>query len=145
MDKFEEKYGIEETEKVKTFHRSRRMFCIHQNRLYVAKPNLSYSHAVWFEKEGWISRQKDKLIDKITRGFVDNSGDIYFYTEYDFRINPDIELVFFSHLGGLVGKLNLKLNSKIFGGLIKPQTSGEKWKPRKDYGTIKSQLSNLKK
>jgi len=54
------------------------MFCIYQNRLYVADRNLPYSHLVWFEKEGWMSPDNDDFINKIVRGIVDDIGDIYF-------------------------------------------------------------------
>ena len=53
------------------------MFCIYQNKLFIAESNLPYSHAVWFEKEGWISKEKDELMDEIIRGIIDNSGNIY--------------------------------------------------------------------
>jgi hypothetical protein len=136
MDNFEKKYGFEEDEKVKDFHRSRRMFCIYQNKLVIAKPNLSYSHATWFEKEGWISKEKDELMNDLVRGIINDKGDIYFYTGYDFEINTDIEKIFFSHLKELTKNLNLNPNSKIFGGLIKKE-AGKIWPSIKKYGKIK--------
>jgi len=48
MDFFEKRYGIKTDEKVEAFHRSRRMFCVYKNKLFVAEPNLPYPHAVWF-------------------------------------------------------------------------------------------------
>lgn len=139
MDKFEQKYGIEEDERVKTFHRSRRMFCIYQGKLFIAKPNLPYSHATWFEKEGWMSKGKKELIDEITRGIVDDKGDVYFYTGYDFRINNDTESIFFSHLKELVKKLKLNTNASIYGGLKKLEP-GELWPAIKEYGKIRENI-----
>ena len=139
MDEFEKKYGFKEDEKTMAFHKSRRMFCVYENKLFIAEPNLPYSHAVWFEKEGWISRQKDDLMDSLVRGIVDDKGDIYFYIGYDFEINKETESIFFSHLKELVEKLNLKSNAKIFGGLIK-QEAGKIWPPRKEYDKIKDNL-----
>jgi len=139
MDEFEKKYGFKEDKKIKAFHRSRRIFCIYQNKLFIAEPNLSYSHAVWFEKKGWISRKKDELMDSIIRGIVDSNGDVCFYVGYDFEINKEIESIFFLHLKELVEKLNLKSNAKIFGGLIKEQ-AGKVWTPRKEYGKIEDNL-----
>lgn len=139
MDEFEKKYGFEEDEKTIAFHKSRRMFCIYQNKLFIAEPNLPYSHAVWFEKEGWISRKKDELMDSIIRGIVDNNKDIYFYIGYNFEINKEIEPIFFSHLKEFVEKLNLESNTKIFGGLIK-QEAGKIWPPRKEYGKLEDNL-----
>jgi hypothetical protein len=115
------------------------MFCIYQNKLFIAEPNLEYSHAVWFEKEGWISKENDKLMDKIVRGIIDEFGDIYFYGGYDFNINNKIESIFLNHLKELVKFIKLKSTSKIFGGLIK-QESGSKWPSRKEYGQIKEYL-----
>ncbi len=139
MDEFEKKYGFKENEKTVTFHKNRRMFCIYENKLFIAEPNLPYSHAVWFEKEGWISRKKDDLMDFLVRGIIDTKGDVYFYIGYGFKINQDAESIFFSHLKELVGKLNLKSNSKIFGGLIR-QEAGKTWIPRKEYGKIEDNL-----
>jgi hypothetical protein len=138
MDKFEKKYGIKEDEKIKTFHMSRRMFCIYNDKLFIAKPNLPYSHAVWFLKKGWICEDKDDLMNTIIRGVI-NKGDIYFYIGYDFQINKKIELIFFKHLNELVKKLKIKPKTKIFGGLIKDISKTE-WEPRKDYGEVKSNL-----
>ncbi len=141
MNIFEKKYGIKEDKKVRTFHRSRRMFCIYQNKLFIAEPNLEYSHAVWFEKEGWISKKEDGLMNEIARGIVNSEGDIYFYVGYDFNINNEIESIFFSHLKELVEKLNLKSNAKIFGGLIK-QEVGKIWPPKKEYGKIEDNFKS---
>ena len=135
MDVFEKKYGFKEDKKIREFHLSRRMFCIYQNKLYIAKVNNPDSHAVWFEKEGWISKEKDELMEKIIRGIIDNKGDIYFYIGYDFRINNEVESIFFTHLKELVKKLKLKPNAKMFGGLIRQKTG--KWPPKKEYGKIK--------
>jgi len=131
MKVFEKRYGIKEDETVKSFHKSRRMFCIHKDKLFIAKPNLSYSHAVWFEKEGWMSKEKDELMNEIVRGIVNNEGNVYFYTGYDFQINKEIEFIFFNHLNELVKQLQLKSTAKIFGV----------WPPRKKYGQIKDNLS----
>ena len=139
MDKFEKKYGFREDKKVKDFHRSRRMFCIHKNKLHTAKPNLPYSHATWFEKMGWISKDDDKLMSEIIRGIVDSFGDIYFYVGYDSEVNGKAESVFFSYLSQLAAKLKLKSSTKIFGGLIK-QKPGKIWPPRREYGKLKDNL-----
>ncbi|MFA5023507.1 MAG: hypothetical protein WC523_00925 [Patescibacteria group bacterium] len=139
MDKFEKKYGIEEDEAIKDFHRSRRMFCIINNILYIAEPNLPYSHAIWFEKEGWMTESNDSLMSEATRGVVDDKGDIYFYIGYDFGLDEKTKTIFFSHLKELVNRLNLNLDSQIFGGLIKSDSS-TKWPPIKDFGKIKNNL-----
>ena len=139
MKIFGRRYDSKETEKIKAFHLSRRMFCIYQDELFIAEPNLPYSHTVWFEKKDWISKEKSRLMDKIVRGIVNNKGDIYFYVGYNFEINPQIESLFFSHLEELAKKLNLKPTSKIFGGAIRGE-SGKMWLPKKEYGEIKDNL-----
>jgi hypothetical protein len=120
---------INEMNKVIEFHKKRRMFCIYQNKLFVAQPNIHYSHEEWFKLKGWSST------NSIPRGFVDK--DIYFYVGSDFEINKEIETIFFRHIEELIHKLNLKPNTKIHGGLIKNK-AGEKWKPKKELGNIYS-------
>ncbi|MDD5589598.1 MAG: hypothetical protein PHQ47_00275 [Candidatus Portnoybacteria bacterium] len=139
MDIFEKKYGIKESKKIKDFHRGRRMFCIYDGKLHIAKSNLPYSHAVWFVKEGWMPEDDDKLMDKAARGIIDAKGDIYFYTGYDFKIDSEIDSTFFLYLNDLVRKLKLNINKEIFGGLIRKKP-GEKWPPIKKYGKIKKYL-----
>lgn len=77
MDKFEQKYGFKEDGKVEAFHRSRRMFCFYQGKLYIADADLPYSHATWFETEGWMSKENDALMNQIMRGIVDTNAHIY--------------------------------------------------------------------
>jgi len=139
MNEFEKKYGIKEDEKTIEFHKSRRMFCIYQNKLFIVNSNLPYSHAVWFEKEGWITRENDKLMNSLVRGIVDAEGNIYFYVGYDFEINEEVEKIFFSHLKELFFELKLNPNANIFGGLIKSNSG--KWPSRKNYGKIKDIFS----
>jgi hypothetical protein len=143
MDAFEKKYGFKEDDKVRDFHRSRRLFAIYNDKLYIAEPSLPYSHAAWFEKLGWITKENDALMNQIVRGIMDDKGDIYFYVGYDFNINNEAESVFFPHLKKLAEKLKLNNEAKIFGGLIKGEP-GLQWLPRKKYGTIKDNL-NIKK
>ncbi|HPT08603.1 MAG TPA: hypothetical protein PLE28_02830 [bacterium] len=139
MDKFEKKHGIEEDKATRDLYLNRRMFCIINNVLYTAEPNLPYSHAVWFVKEGWMTDTDDSLINEATRGMVDDKGDVYFYIGYNFDLNEKTEITFFLHLKELVDKLNLNSNSKIFGGLIKSDPN-TKWPPIKDFGKIKDNL-----
>lgn len=111
------------------------MFCIYKDKLFIAEPNLPYSHAIWFEKQGWISKENDDLMNKIIRGIIENNGDISFYIGYDFQINDEIESIFFNYLKELVEKLNLPPNTKLFGGWIKPETENT-WNKRKEYGEV---------
>ncbi len=140
MDKFEKKYGIKENRKVKEFHRGRRMFCIKDGKLYIADPHRSDSHAVWFERMGWMQGKDDAdVMDDIIRGFVDRDGDVYFYIGYDFRVDKKAEKVFFAHLKELVRKLKVRPEGKVGGGLVR-QVPGTKWPPARFYGLIKELL-----
>ena len=139
MNTFNKKYGIEETESVMQFHKSRRMFCILNDILYIAEPNLPYSHAEWFTRQGWMTPDDDSLMNNIPRGMINAQGDIYFFVGYDFDINHSIEQLFFNHLHDLVEKLALKPTANVFGGLVK-QTSGGQWPAKKCYGTIEELL-----
>ena len=91
MNTFEERYGVEEGEAVKHYHRIRRMFCIKDDVLYIAKPNVEYSHAVWFEMNGW----SDDVMNTAVRGVVDPHGNIYYYVGYDFQNNQTVDDVAF--------------------------------------------------
>jgi hypothetical protein len=135
MGNFEKKYGFKEDEKIEAFHRSRRMFCIYENKLRIARPKLPYSHADWFEREGWISKEDDSLMKQLVRGIVDSKGDIYFYAGYDFRVDEKAAEIFFSHLGELVRRLKIKPSARVLGGLTKSV-----WKPIKDFGTVREIL-----
>ena|SRR3989338_159715 len=133
---YEEKYGIVEGEETKAFHQRRQMFCIRADKVFIADPFVPYSHAVWFEKKGWINSEKDADMDLIVRGIKDKDGDLYFYVGYDFLVTRKAEKILFSHLSELKQRLDLKDTAQIFGGLIKSE-GGKKWMSRKTYGTIK--------
>ena len=48
---FEDKYGVVEDESIKEFHKSRTMFAILLNKLYISE-QTDKSHAAWFKSEG---------------------------------------------------------------------------------------------
>jgi hypothetical protein len=108
------------------------MFCIHKNKLWIAKTGIEDSHATWFLKEGWISLENDELMNKIVRGYLNNKNEVYFYTGYNFEINPETEKIFFAFLDEIKFKLKLNNNTRFFGGMIKPK-KGKIWKPVKEY------------
>lgn len=139
MDEIKNDYYKEDTDKIKEFHRSRRMFCIYDGQLRIADENLPYSHATWFQNENWMTKEKDGLMNEILRGFVNRKGDVYFCVGYNFEINDSIETIFFSYLKELVKRLNLDANAQIFGGLIKSEP-GTIWPPIKSYGKIADKI-----
>jgi len=142
MDNFEKKYGIIENEETKNYHLNRRMWCIINNQLYIADSNLSYSHAVWFEKQGWISGDNDEAMNKAVRGNIEN-GNIYFYSGYDFIINKDIESIFFQYLKQLVNQLSLSSDAEVYGGFEKDAEG--KLVPIKFFGNVKELIRNIRK
>jgi len=136
---FDNKYGTDSsTEKRKSFHRSRRMFAIKENKLFIAPENVTYSHANWFELLGWINSEDDSLMNLLTRGYFDDTG-IYFYRGYDFHIDEKAEKDMLGFISELVEKFSLSKNLHLFGGKIKQEIDG-KWPPIKDYGPINDLL-----
>lgn len=139
MAKYDSKYGFNKIKGTREFHRSRRMFCVKDNKLYIAQANLPYSHAVWFEKEGWITPDDDSLMGKLTRGFIDASGNIHFFVGYDFRITNEAFKDIKNHLYELVCELNLDKNMQLYGGRTRNEESN--FVPLKTYGKIIDNLS----
>jgi hypothetical protein len=132
---FDKKYDTtSDNDFVKNFHSNRRMFAIKDNKLFVATPNVSYSHARWFEIEGWIKNSDDPLMKEIVRGYVDNDG-VYFYKGYDFSVDFQAERTMIKHLGQLVERVAIDNSKHLYGGIIKQDGPG-KWPPKKDYGII---------
>ena len=129
MNSYDKKYGIDSSEEIiEDFHRKRVMFAIKDNKLFVAEPGLSYSHAVWFEKMCWITQANDLLMENITRGYVDNTG-VYAYVGYDFRTNETVENEIKSHLSELLGKIGIPMPVTVGLGL-KRDADGQ-WRPLK--------------
>ena len=139
MAKYDNKYGFNKAQGTRKFHESRRMFCMKDNKLYIARANLPYSHAVWFEKEGWITPDNDSLMSKLTRGFVDASGNIHFFVGYNFNVTDEALKDIKSHLRELVCSLNLDKRRQIYGGRIRNEAG--KFAPLKSYGKIDSILN----
>lgn len=116
IDFYEQKYGFKTTDEMIERHKKRIMFFIHNDQLTIAEPNLPFSHAIWLDKLGLISKKNDELMNKIVRGIIDNNNDIYFYTGYDFRTDKQTKKQFFTHLTELSIKISLEPEAKIFAG-----------------------------
>jgi len=139
MDAYDRKYGIDSSQdSVLDFHRNRRMFCIKDGKSYISPPNVTYTHAVWFEKLGWMSPGDDSMMETTVRGFYANS-ELYFYVGYDFRLTEEAEREFLEHLPEIAGLLKLKDDTEVFGGMVKG-VPGQVFKPRKEYGALKHLL-----
>lgn len=130
---FEKKYGIKEDEKIKIFHKSRIMFAIHNEELYICE-KTSDSHADWFKKTGWINEEHDELMHVIIRGYVDTSG-IYFYRGYDFEADDNDINIFLNKSMELKEMLNLPEDIFVYAGCIK-KIGVTKFPPRKELGQI---------
>ncbi len=138
MTSYDNKYGFKDNKKAQLFHKSRRMFCIKDNKLYIAAANLNYTHAVWFEKEGWITQENDSLVSEITRGFVDSLGNVHFYVGFDMRITKKAFQETIKHLPELIETLNLNKEKIVYGGRGKNKDG--KFEPTKSYGKIRELL-----
>ncbi len=121
-------------EDAEDFHRSRRMFAVVADVLYIAPPERSGSHESWLLQEDLIDSPRDGRINGIVRGFVDESG-VYFYSGEDFSAPGWAERLFFSHAGEIQDKLSLPDDLPCYGGMI-PQPRAERWPPRKAYGML---------
>ncbi len=137
--KYDFKYGINENGKTRSFHRSRQMFCIKDGEIFAARKNVSYTHAVWFEKMGWMNEKDDSFMKKTVRGFIDSEKNIWFYVGYDMKITKTAEKEFFKFLDDIVKKFKLTCSSKIFGGMIKSEP-GTRWPPQKSFGTVEDYI-----
>lgn len=137
MGEYDHKYGITSDDEVREFHKKRRMFCVKDGELFIAKLGMDYSHAEWFEKEGWMTPGNDWFIHHNLRGIIDQDGNIYFYVGYNFEINSEIEEIFFRNIGNLANRLKLKPTSNIYGGLI---IERNKKIPRMKYGTLQDYM-----
>lgn len=135
QESFDQKYGLEQNEKTDKFHQSRRMFCIKEGEIALGPSDSPLTHADWFKNEGWIDEENDEFIKTGVRGFIDSSGNIYFYTGYDFETNNEIEAELISNLKSLAKEGNIKPNAKVFAGMIKQDKPGQ-WPPQKCLGTV---------
>jgi hypothetical protein len=137
MSWFECKYELESCKKedLVRFHKSRRMFAIKDGILYIAPEKADYSHAEWFERINWISKEDDSLMNRIIRGAV-YEEEISFYKGYNFEF-LGIEQEFFIKLPELAEKLKLNKELRVIGGTRKK--FGEKVSI-KDFGSIQEIL-----
>jgi hypothetical protein len=117
MSGFEKKYGITETQRIKEFHKGRRMFAIYKGRLYIADKGLDYSHAEWFMRMDWISESDDSIMGEVVRGYV-KDGAIFFYIGYDFSINETAIEIMRNHIAQLTTELGLNQSTLVRGGVI---------------------------
>lgn len=141
MSNFEDKYGIKETESTAGFHRSRRMFCVRENQLFVAPPALDYSHAVWFKNEGWMSEDDDAFLEENLRGYVSEQGDVYIYAGYDFRSPAESDIsCFVELLSKLVATVPGAANGNLFSGLTR---NGSDFVPIADLGQTATLLRSF--
>ncbi len=112
------------------------MFYVYKNRLIIAPSNMPYSHAEWFVREGFMSKNDDDLMNTIVRGIVTRDKEIYFYVGHDFNVTAEAESEFFCHLKELQQALSLKDSTLIYGGAIKDRV-GSQWTARKNYGEVR--------
>ncbi|MEK9196314.1 MAG: hypothetical protein AAB914_03015 [Patescibacteria group bacterium] len=115
MNFFENKYGRKEDDKIKQYHKSRRMFAINNGQVYAADMDVDYSHAEWFKKLGWIDETNDNLIDEVTRGSLEPAG-LWFYKGYNFVIDGETEKDMMLHLNEIVTKLQVPHELHLLGG-----------------------------
>jgi hypothetical protein len=116
------------------------------DKLYIARTKLPYSHAVWFEKEGWIDEKDDTFMNENVRGVVLKNREIHFYAGYDFCVNQKAEQYFFKSLQELSSRLKLKTQTfiQIDRRTNQDQTMETKKKLRKNRKNHKETKNNQK-
>ena len=141
MDYYSSKYGFDARDAdAQAFHKQRRMFVIKDSILHLAQPQSLDSHASWFESLGWMNQHDDRLMEALTRGYVDSTG-IYAYTGYDFRTTEAVESELLQHLKELVDQLSLNPDTQVFLGLQSPTKINSPWVPRKTLGSVKTLIA----
>ena len=120
----------------KEYHRSRRMFFVIDDNLVIAEANSEKSHFEWLLEQYWPEEKATEFIETGLRGALNPDGNIRFYIRESCEINEEIEKKFFDILPELVEKLNISLDAKVGGGVIKGEI-GKLWPPRKEYGKVK--------
>lgn len=136
------KYGVtEDKQRVEGYHRSRRMFALIDDKLVIAPPGLPFSHFQWLEQmENLTPEQRSEVMENGLRGIIDDKGDLYFYSGYDFKWTPKAEDSLKKHLLELVEQTGIKNTAKVYGGLIKQKEAGRTWPPDKTLGTVSDLL-----
>jgi len=114
----------------KDFHRSRRMFCIHDGEVLVAPLHTLMSHKEWFTSMGL---EGEKTIESDVRGFADDRG-LFFYRGKKFNTTREDEETLIKHLQEIQLKLNLPDDTQVHAG-VKP-TGETRYPPKKKLGTI---------
>lgn len=124
--------------KIKKYHKTRTMFCIFENKVYIADKKYDFSHYEWFKKI-WILNDENwnKIMENTTRWYIWDDGDVWFYIWFNFEINDKSETEFFNYLKKLNEnyKLNLEWNIYWWVDILK---IWESWKPRKIYWKVKN-------
>jgi hypothetical protein len=75
------------------FHRARRMFCIRNGQLTVAREGTAMSHLEWFEAEGWITKDNARqVMDSTIRGiFLSARHALFFYRGVGFFFDAAVK------------------------------------------------------
>lgn len=120
--------------KVEGFHKSRIMFAIKNDILYIHKETTEMSHYEWFKELGWITdNNEESIINEVLRGYVDSEG-VYFYRGFEYEASEDDVKLFIRNILCLDDRIGIDGNLPVFAGVIKGEI-GEKFKPKKFIGS----------
>ena len=120
---------------IEDFHRSRRMFAVINNVLFISEPNTTESHKEWFIRMNWIKDDKDTYFNIIPRGYVD-SKNLYIYIGENFEEDIELAEVLLQYLPQLINKLQLSNDINLCLGAI-PGGNQNPFPPRRVLGKIK--------
>ena len=105
------------------FHRSRQIFLVYKGTLFLAEPNLAWTHLQYMVSEGIITHERDPEYEDVIRGYYMH-GQIYCYQGHDFRVPRGVDLR--PAFQELAAKLNLPDDTEVFFGVTKGEV-GTKW------------------
>ena len=110
------------------------MFGIKDNELHLAPSEADYSHSHWFKNEGWITETDRSAMNKIVRGYVDDTG-VYVYVGDDFHCNANELAIFLKFLPQLNKELKINPKLRVHAGMI-VKAGSAKYEPEKDLGEM---------
>jgi hypothetical protein len=115
------------TQAERDWHRTRRMFVFHNNKLIIAGLLDDRGHREWFASEGWAFAYEHDV-----RGFYDETG-VYLYRGADYRCDAEVEQTV-EYDGSLFEGI-VAAGTPIYGGMV-PGEMGVRWQPIKQLGVV---------
>jgi hypothetical protein len=111
------------TDKEYEFHRSRQIFLVYKGKLFLAEPNLPWTHLQYMISEGIVTHDRDPEYENVVRGYYMH-GALYAYMGHDFRAPRGMDLR--PAFRELAKRLNLPDDTQVSFGVTKGEV-GTQW------------------